>query len=252
MKLATIVCFVCLTLYTFQCSCSARVIRKSYEGTVSTPKFNISAADLEYGKNEVRRILQDRPQMGQLVKEGDTIFTFTARGFAGELAAERLRWNPKENFLVGSNAFHFWRTPVIEICVNGHNNKGELRSAQECWANLIFEIYNSSRRKELIRLQEKAISCICSRKEYIERSAKPEYLAELQLFAFYKTTWKPRVEALKCKAGAPVMWGSCDAAVTFDEWLEGWRRREGLIGYPYGFFGERYDRLIARHKKGLR
>ena len=55
-----------------------------------TPKFKISKEDLEYGKNELRQVLRDRPQMCELVKEGDPIWLFAARGFAGELSSSRL------------------------------------------------------------------------------------------------------------------------------------------------------------------
>jgi len=256
MKLTIIVCFLCLISYTFQFSCNARSIRKSYldrksyEGTVSTPKFNISASDLEYGKDEVRRILRDRPQMGELVKEDDPIWTIAARAFAGEFASGRLKWVSREEFSLGVDAFHNWGAPVVEIYVNGHTKEGKVRSAQRCWSSLFFEIFNSSRYKENFVIRAEAINGKCSRLDYIRRSAKLEYLAQLQTFAFFKKVWRPRM--VLGKTAIPIVWYCLDAELTYDEWVASWLKRDGSEGYPYGYFGQRYDQLMAKASKNSR
>ncbi len=181
--------------------------------------------------------------MGQLVKEGDPIWMAAARGFGGEFAGSRLKWNSMEDFCVETDACYVWGGPVVEIYVNSRNEKGTPFSTQKCWANLFYEIFNSSRYKENFVMAQEVQTNKCSKEDYIKRSAKMEYLALLQLFAFFKREWKPRM--IPGKTAVPVVWYCLDAEKTFDEWYDGWLKKNGAQGYPCDYFGKRYDRIKA-------
>lgn len=244
---AILFCQICVLCCSTLLSCYAYTADKTYEDTVITPKFKISKEDLEYGKNELRQVLRDRPQMCELVKEGDPIWLFAAKGFAGELSSSRLKWNSNENFSFPNQACYYWGGPVVQIYSRRYDNKGKLLSAQECWCGLIYEIFNSSRFKENHAILRDAISGKCSRDNYIKRMAKLEYLAELQHYGFFKKIWRPRM--VPGKTAIPIMWHLSDAELRFDDWYAGWLKMNGTKGYPCGFFGKQYDQEMARVRR---
>lgn len=235
------------------CSTGFAAPQNDYKDSVPINMHSVSPANLEYGKNEVQRMLKDRPEMRTLVVENDEIYATAAKFYGGALCGEKVRWNATEDYQLGTNARHRFGPNGLEIYINSRNKRGYLRLGEAYWADFFYEMFNSSRLPDRRKLTKEALSGVCTRDQYIRLSAYYEYLAEIQTFQFYEKHWVPSRKRFsgsqKGNCCTPAFWGLGASQLNFASWLQDVHRKNKFLDYPDGYFGTMFDRMIEKSQQ---
>lgn len=206
---------------------------------MSRPDYQLSAENLKHGSNQIKLMLIDRPQMKGWITDGDTVWNWIARAFAGEQVRHRIYWQPTgtSTFVipVGINAAHSYPTATHD----GQLWVANLENPEEMWAGVVFELFNITNHKAFQAIENDAMRGLCNKEQYVMRYAELEYWAARRTAEFYKAVWKPYCvqKALKTKG----QYWFVTIPDTFEDWISLYRDREG---YPWHPYSEYYDRLV--------
>lgn len=203
------------------------------------PEYSLSADNLKHGSNQLKQLLIDRPQMRGWVSEGDTIWNWMMRKFAGEDIQHKIYWQAEEtdNFIIpdGVNAAHCYPTDIHEaqLWVD------KLQNPEEMWAGVIFELFNITNHDAFEAIERDAMLGFCDKQNYIMRYAELEYHAARRTAQFYKTIWRPFCQRKGLKTSDHYWFSTIPA--TFSEWIALYR---DPTGYPWNPYSGYYERLV--------
>lgn len=205
----------------------------------------LTEKDLERGKNELRRMLRDRPEMARGLNEDDELFQWAARKFAGEDVLTWIEWSPRDHSdladgwsrggTLGRPAQVFVRECHGQF---SHMPPGTPRSFDELWSVLSFEMHNVQGHETSASLVIHAIVGEISRHEYILGKARKEYQALLRSRVFYLEVYEPWARSQNI-ATDPRNW-RLNVPDTFDKWIASYPPDSD---YPWKFYGQQYDQL---------
>lgn len=106
----------------------------------------LSDQDLEHGRAQVTQMLRDRPMLAEKVREGDALWTWAVRRFAGEATSGRLRWDNEapaafdaESVLPESANLGAVRVGASEMFAP---REGQPKSFGSAWCSVAFECFN--------------------------------------------------------------------------------------------------------------
>ena len=117
---------------------------------LENPPYTLDSFQLSWGTAQIRRMLQDRPEMAKYVKEGDDLWNWTMRQYAGEYLKGGVRWDP------GSPDGAFDSTAVPAIPSKGQKayiqntqgyalkdfHTGEKKTGPVLWWEMMLEFSN--------------------------------------------------------------------------------------------------------------
>lgn len=199
-------------------------------------KKKLSPEAIAHGERQVRQMLEDRPAMKQGVQEGDALWRWTVRKFAGEDLDDTIDWD--STVPIGSDANHTIPTDSQrgQIRVAPRYRKGpkqgELRSCDELWAEAVFELHNIVGAEDFQRLKDKAARGELQKKEFVLGMFEIEYRALQRTRAFYVKVYL-RLAEKNGTATLPAGWHA-HVWETAEQYLDRCTDRSKYPWVPYG------------------
>ncbi|MGH7774831.1 MAG: hypothetical protein ACREQA_21615 [Candidatus Binatia bacterium] len=211
----------------------------------------LSAEALEHGKDQVQRMLRDRPAMKRYVTEGDAIWQWAVRKYAGEDLATTIDWSPdppdkpdaynSDHSIPTHKARGFIR--VRETYSSG-SRTGRKRSFEELWYDAVFELHNISNAPRFLQVFEEARRGKLSKELWIKKNTQIEYDALRRVVDFYKSSWLPWSRT-KGFQSDPRIW-RVHLPQSYDNWIRLYIDRSG---YPWDTWGCYYDDMVAQGRR---
>jgi tetratricopeptide (TPR) repeat protein len=207
----------------------------NYEPTSSK---QLPAEALAHGEEQVRRMLHDRPEMAERVTEGDELWTWAARKFAGEDSGELIDWNPANppgRFGAQSDPGDDYKHPAIRVRGAEDGKKSdEQPTLERLWAYAVVELYNQASRTEFDHIDQLASDGKIRRDDYVVATLDVEEQSAQRTRAFYLKVFLPWARARKL-ATEPGNW-YCDF----------WKNRQQYIAFMrtdphWDFYSVGYD-----------
>ncbi len=201
----------------------------------------LNRSDIEYGRSQVDRMMNDRPAMAHLVKPGDVVYEWTARRFGGLSCGQRIEWFSGAftvNFRAINQPPGQGKSGFISIRETFNNHK---LSPQELWCSAVYELYNISNGPFWAEHANLARLGLLSRHTFIQAGSRLEYLSERKTQYFYENVWLPF--SVQKRFSVETSSWRADTPSTFT----GWKKRywgTSQEEYPFNNFGARYDALV--------
>lgn len=223
------------------------------EAAVGTKSAAVTAQNLISGESQIRKMMQDRPEMRRYVKLNDPVWTFCVRQFAGEAVGEPILWNNDPPEYQDGNAenqgpLHGEKGWIrVRPCKTVGKRMGRKRSGEEMWSDAIFELFNIHNSVGFNRLYDAALADKVSRQDWITGNTELEYVAERKMASFYKRVWQPNMK-IKGIVSHPETW-QLGLPDTYEEWIAQYTDKSS---YPWNIWGKYYDEQIVPYLKAVR
>jgi hypothetical protein len=196
--------------------------------------------------DQLLQLLRDRPQLIQIVHEGNPLWEWLLAAFQPDKKAMIIKWSgsPLGNdqgadaesspFPNSENISYIYASSIH----HRGSKIGFAKTSEELLSDIVFEIYNvklgpDKKQVEIARSLNKL-----DKKQYIISCAYWEYKAEVETSNFFLNTWIPLCQVQKT-AYSPKVW-HYPCAPSFKQWLQ--RYPEGSW-YPWKYYGDRFDSL---------
>jgi tetratricopeptide (TPR) repeat protein len=206
----------------------------------------LSSAAMEHGREQVRKMLADRPAMAKYAEEADFLRIWAARKFAGEDLGSLIDWDPAPP--TDSDAEHTAPDENNHGSIQVHPNythgrkAGRPRSFEELWAGAIYELHNINNAKHFVKMHEMAAEGKVTKEEFVGGIVRQEVVAAQQTRAFYLKVFLPFAVKQKLTTH-PSLWFA-DWWDQPDEALKGFTNKSA---YPWQPYARQYDWLTAEH-----
>jgi hypothetical protein len=159
---------------------------------------------LGWGEKQFRQMLKDRPLMAPYVKEGDEVWNWAVRKFAGEGLALAIRWDPADptpiwdSMACGPDARA--GTPgwvqITKNYIRSGKDSGKPKSGPMLWGNLLVELFNTQNSARGSKIDSRAWNGDTDRLGFIIE----HYLVEMDTLRdahqFFKEVWEPNCRRL--------------------------------------------------------
>jgi tetratricopeptide (TPR) repeat protein len=191
---------------------------------------------LRHGREQVEKMLADRPAMGEFGADSQFLRDWAARKFAGEDLGSPIDWDPSPP--LHSDAEHTAPTRdenaaiLVEAAYSEGAKKGQPRAFEELWAGAIYELHNVVYAREFVRLNREADRGRVSKTAFVAGIVKFELAAAQQTRAFYLQVFLPWVEKEKLPTD-PSLW-FCDWWDTPETALRSFTDKSSYPWRPYG------------------
>lgn len=158
---------------------------------------SLSANDLIHGENQVAAMIADRPEMAKFVKNGDAIWKWTARQFAGERTRTRVFWGgnvisePYKPYVCETIFDTTEKIPHIRLA--SFNKHGVAIDGEMLWCAAVYELINAGK-VDMVAIERQAESLKVSRYELIPDIRQTEYDSWIATGEFYQKVWRPHAK----------------------------------------------------------
>jgi hypothetical protein len=216
-------------------------------------KTNFSPADLAFGREQVARMVKDRPHMTDCVSETNAIYEFCVLGFAGASIGEPIVW---DNTLPDDSECHAEHMRPYAgkkgfIRVRNAQGAGQLKgsplSCEEMWACVVFELENIRSWRADDELYRLALAGELTREEWVRDSSMFEYVALRRTAADWRLLWFPLARTRHLQTTA-TYWG-LNVPPTYEAWISAYSDPNG---YPWTPFGRYYDEQVIPYLRSAR
>jgi tetratricopeptide (TPR) repeat protein len=164
----------------------------SFESWAKTP---ITAESTEHGKRQLAQLLLDRPNMKKYGDKAKELYDWAIRKFSGEDFNNKIFWDSSEpSFAYAENSPSMSNGPGFVRVASKYNKgpqKGEARTFEEMWHNLIFELYNINNSKDFRQLVEDVESGKLTKHDFVNKILKYEWRAAEKTRSFYINVFLP-------------------------------------------------------------
>ena len=155
-----------------------------------------SEAALKHGEEQVRKMLGDRPAMGQYGEAADVFYKWAARMFAREHGGKRILWDAAEPPPGPVGMCHSPRADRsgsirLRSTYDDGPNQGEGWSFEALWMAAVFELYNVKNTEIHERLVARVLAGGLSKDEYVRQMIDNEARAADSTRAFYVHVFLP-------------------------------------------------------------
>jgi tetratricopeptide (TPR) repeat protein len=183
---------------------------------VPTPvNANLSPEALAHGTKQLKQMLADRPAMAEFIKEGDALWTWTVRKFAGEDTGFLVDWNsgPVNAFFGAYNA------RPSSPGGNGYIQLNDIPASEKTqpgerfdrlWSSAVFELHNIIGSPGFAAADDAAVAGTITAAEYASRDEALENLAGERKRNFYATVYLAWAEKNKLPGTLPDRWNCND------------------------------------------
>ncbi len=202
---------------------------------------------IHHGEAQVRAMLHDRPGMGEFIAQGDNLWNWAVRRFAGEETGQRIEWVARDPAPSDSRSTPARSDGGAFIQVRNLENQERLSAAEKFnryWALVAFEFYNlshgaSDARALYTRTQELA------RDEFVVAALEQEQTALQCSRMFFLKGFLPYAQA-KHLAIDPACW-HCFEFLSEDSEI----RLQYFRSLPrWLYYANFYDQLTAQARRG--
>lgn len=201
------------------------------------PVKRISQIDLKHGESQVKRMLLDRPSMAAVVREGDLVWRWTVRQFAGEGTGSTIFWNSNPPGLPWPFiASHELPTDQCSgaLRLQKLDDKGKPITGEILWESAVFELYNMRNDPQFDAILKHAKGAGMTEREWIKENTELEYSALKNTASFYRLVWLPNAKSNNFRSNErcwPV------APDTYEAWISQYKDQSG---YPFASWGREY------------
>ena len=204
----------------------------------------LSPAAREHGREQVRKMIADRPAMAEHAEDAEFLRIWAMRKFAGEDLGSLIDWDPEPP--TDSDAEHTAPDETDHGSIQVHprytsgRRAGQPRGFEELWAGAIYELHNINNAKQFVKLHEEAGEGKLTKEQFVAGIVRHEVVAAQQTRAFYLTVYLPFAARNKLPT-QPALW--------FAEWWD--QPDEALKGftnkwsYPWQPYSRQYDWLTV-------
>lgn len=234
--------FIINTHYLTICS----LILFALEGCSKSPATDVVAVKPSFGYRQVQQMLDDRPDMQNVIPTTDPVMAWIIDGFDGKRFGHRIHWNA-DSPQGGHVAVH---APPYEnypphISVSG----GTETTPIDKWASVVYELHNIQNNDEFEKLHTQAIEGKLDADQYATKCV------ELEFDALIKTRSFLRVHPLPASPHGRdtfYKWIKYDLG-TFQEYerafsIAGSNSRLGNFAY----FKQQFEKSLAPHAEAAR
>lgn len=148
----------------------------------------LSRKALKYGELQVRKMIKDRPAMGEYISENDFVWKWAVRKFAGEDLLDSIDWNKKSPYY-NSGCDHVYPSKLERGYIRVKKDSG--LSFDRLWAMVIFELHNIASYKLFHKLIKATYKGQLNKRNFIIKMAEVEFKAVRKTEQFYKNVWEP-------------------------------------------------------------
>ena len=159
-----------------------------------------------WGESQLRQMLKDRPAMTSYIKEGDDLWRWTVRQFAGEGGGGEVRWDPEgpeppwdaqscgpypqENKLG-------WIKVSLNFAMDFDKyHKGDPKGGPVLWSMVLYEFFNIEHTQRNVKVNDRASKGLLSRTAYILEEGIQEYDTTAEAHLFFQNVWIPHCRML--------------------------------------------------------
>jgi hypothetical protein len=177
---------------------------------VSRSARGLDQEQLKWGAEQVRQMLKDRPAMAPYIKEGDPLWDWTVRQFAGEGSHLEVKWDgfwPKE-IEMDRDAGTRGDPPDSKIHIHvsalygGTGSmkdqallKGKPKEGPMLWYQTIFELYNARKFARSLKIFQRALKGNIDRETFILEMDMMEQDTRKEAHEFYQNLWTSQCHA---------------------------------------------------------
>ncbi len=214
-------------------------------------KNQLTSAELAFGRSQLERMLRDRPAMSPYVREGDELWNWMIRQFAGEYVKGGIWWdarNPKPLWDAMSYDAVRGEKAHIQVSKNRYiskdNHYGEPKTGPILWIETIFEIFNLKLSNldystEILAKQGKI-----SKEELVFKEMLKEEQTKRLANDFFNKTWIPHCKKLSLPYEDQFVKHAFPGNATDISPLELFDSRFKPDDFHYNFFANEYERLF--------
>lgn len=206
-------------------------------------RIELSQEDLSFGAEQVRQMLKDRPAMAEGITEGDAIFTWAARQFAGETTGLRTIWLNKEP--EGYEAMHTNPTTQYfgKIWIASRTETAgtrRLSTFDELWVRAVYELVSLSNAEQCTDAFQRLREGRISRDDYITEQFRLEFSATHETRAIYLGIFTDHLRQNEIQSD-PDRWFFTE--LHFGDWYSALTYYPRGAEYPWRYFGADFDRI---------
>ncbi len=172
------------------------------------PPYTLDAFQLAWGKSQLQQMLKDRPAMAKYMKEGDGLWGWTVRQFAGEYAKGGVQWDPAnprgdfDSMAEGANPSK-GRKAYIQDSPNyaiKTFHAGKPKTGMVLWWEAALELCNLQNRPLFDAIDGEARAGRIGRTDYaFEMMAAEDLVTNRNAYHFFYDVWKPNCEKLSLR-----------------------------------------------------
>lgn len=197
--------FIVVLLSTFCLSADINTPRPT-KTAFECPPYHLDQSHLDWGKAQVRKMLKDRPEMVQYVREGDDLWNWTVKQFAGTYARGGVLWDPRNpqgewDSISGStdpskSTKRFYIRNSSNYSVK-YFHKGKAKTGSVLWWEMVLELFNLRSRPLFDAIDADGIAGRIGRTDYaFEYMAVEDIVTYHYAHDFYYSVWVPNCKKL--------------------------------------------------------
>jgi tetratricopeptide (TPR) repeat protein len=217
-----------------------------------TNSRSLSPEAIEHGKKQVAAMLRDRPVMARHVTEGDPVYTWATRKFAGEEFGDLIDWNSTDPFPFPSECSPQAPARRASISISPQRNDGHAYSFEQCWSMAVFELNNVVSLAGNKKLIDDVLHDRISRTDYIVAVLREEERSLQLTRAFYLKVFLPFLDSRGIAETSPTAWHCHDfvSPGNPDAKVDNWRRdrRWGYNDVYYDLISAERDLRAGLHE----
>lgn len=206
-----------------------------------------NGTDYLHGRQQVLRMLSDRPAMGVQLVENDPLVAWAAAQFAGSRTGRRIWWDP-EPPVSGVDASHQWsEKPSVRVhpIQQAGPSSGRRKGFSDSWADILFELHNIAQSPVYEAAWQDLLDHRLTAPQWLEILTRGEHRALLYTQAFHRTRWRIWMRA---RGAPPTSTRWAQIAETPSDYLSWIARYAHGRGYPYRDYLPGYRRAM-RHSE---
>jgi len=179
----------------------------------------ISEEDFLYGEKQLSQMIKERPAMSKYIRNGDTVWRWCARQFAGESTGSRYSWLGTTFNTHGLGGWHTYPYPSGHYGTITVGQKYNMpNDGDKLWSIAIFELLNIRNDTSFLALDKYANVGKINQNEHIKQTAKLEFLVLDSLCFFFEHYWKDHCAKLQASTDSK-NW-CITSSESFEKWFE--------------------------------
>ncbi len=165
---------------------------------------SLTKDQMAWGETQLRQMLHDRPAMAPYVKEGDDLWNWTLRQFAGEAGMGEVQWDPSDpeplwDAVSAGPDYENHKLAVIKVTKNftqENYHKGEPKSGPMLWFSAFYELFNVQNSKRSLKIDDKAEKGLINRQAFVIEHSVIENDTIQEAHEFFQEVWIPNCKRL--------------------------------------------------------